>query len=77
MKRALRIRGNAELAHMHAVDSMFRQRFVYIGWHGAEVFTDYLDLVPVGFQTQDRIELIKRVVNINGFAGSKAARDPK
>ena len=77
LKRSLRIGGYAELADVHAVDSMFCQRLVYIGRHGAEILTDYLDVMPVRFQTQDCIEFIGRIVDVNCFAGPKAARDPK
>ena len=77
LERSLRIGGYAELADVHAVDSMFCQRLVYVGRHGAEILTDYLDVMPVRFQTQDRIEFISPIVDVNRFAGSEAARDPK
>src|SRR4029450_8655606 len=77
LERSLRIGGYAELADVHAVDSMFFQHLVYVGRHGAEILTDYLGLMPGRFQTQDCIEFISRIVDVNCFAGPKAARDPK
>jgi hypothetical protein len=56
---------------------MVCQGCVHVGRHRAEVLTDYLDLMSVRFQAQDRIELISRITDVNCFAGSKAARDPK
>ena len=53
---------------------MARHRSIDELGNGAEVFTDDLHLMALGFEIQDRVELGGAVVHVDAVAGAKALR---
>ena len=77
IERVLGLGAHAELTDVHAEEFMARQSVIHIVRHRAEILTDDLHPVAMGFQAQNRVVLLGAMVNVKTFGGAEAVGHPK